>query len=166
MFDHIPSEEELLERYPHNVELVAYFLNRSISEGDQERIHELLEAVPADVAERDARCWRALAWCEDAIGDFESAEQSLRRAFQLDPYWWQIHFQLYDLLRRLGRQEESARFFEMYRISKALATEIKTLLQSTDELDDQRFCRPLLELARMVGDDEVAIALQERLAIP
>jgi tetratricopeptide (TPR) repeat protein len=166
LFDHIPSEDELLERYPHNVELVAYFLNRSISEGDLERIHELLEAVPADVAEGDARFWRARAWCEDASGDFEAAEQSLRRAFQVDPYWWQIHFQLYDLLRRLGRQEESVRFFEMYRLSKALATEIKTLLQSTDDLDDQTFCKPLLELARMVGDDEVAVALQERLGMP
>src|SRR5262249_33591678 len=148
----------------HNLELVAYFLNRSISEGDIERIHELLEAVPPHLAEGDARFWRARAWCEDSVGEFESAEKSLRRAFALDPYWWQIHFQLYDLLRRTGRQDEATEFFNMYRISKALATEIKPLLQSTESLDDQTFCKPLFELAQLVGDEEVAVALRERLA--
>jgi tetratricopeptide (TPR) repeat protein len=165
-FEHIPPEEELLERYPHNLELVAYFLNRSITEGDFERVRELLEVVPSNLAEADARFWRARAWCEDTLGEFESAETCLRRAFAADPYWWQIHFQLHDLLRRRGRLDDSARFFEMYRVSKALAAEIKTLAQSVESLDDQKFLPSLLELAQLVEDDEVAFAVRERLSTP
>lgn len=163
-FDHILSDEELLRKYPHNLELVAYFLNKCISEGDVERIRELLGAVPAELAQADARFWRARAWYEDSTGDLAAAEKSLRRAFAIDPYWWQVHFQLHDLLRRTGQVEEAARFFEMYRISKALTNEIKTLAQSTENLDDRKFCESMLELAQLVGDEEICVALRERLA--
>ncbi len=165
-FEHIPPAEELLQRYPHNVELLAYFLNRSITEGDLDRVRELLRAVPQDLADADARFCRARAWCEDTMGESSSAEMSLRRAFELDPYWWQIHFQLHDLLRRVGRHDESARFFKIYTVSKALSTEIKTLDRSVESLDDQKFCGSLLELAELIEDEEVAVALRERLATP
>jgi tetratricopeptide (TPR) repeat protein len=165
-FEHIPPAEELLQRYPHNLELVAYFLNRTIAEGDVDRVRDLLRAVPPELADVDARFWRAKAWCEDTDGESGPAELSLRRAFELDRYWWQIHFQLHDLLRRLGRHEESARFFNIYKISKALSNEVKTLAQSVESLDDQGFCRSLLELAELIEDDDVAIALRERLSTP
>jgi hypothetical protein len=90
----------------------------------------------------------------------------LRRAFELDRYWWQIHFQLHDLLRRLGRHEESARFFKIYKIAKDLTNEVKSLAQSVESLDDQGFCRSLLELAELIEDDDVAVALRERLSTP
>jgi len=162
-FEHIPEPEALLERYPHNLELVAWFLNRSISEGDLDRVRELLLAVPSDIADGDARFWRARAWCEDADGDFDQAEASLRQAFELDPYWWQIHFQLHDLFRRLGRLDESAHFFKLYQTSKGLSTTIRTLEQSVEALDQRNFLRSARELAGLVKDDEVAQALDERL---
>jgi tetratricopeptide (TPR) repeat protein len=163
-FEHIPPDEQLLQQYPHNLELVAYFLNRCISEGDLDRVRELLAAVPSPLADVDARFWRARAWCDDADGDFSAAEKSLRRAFELDPYWWQVHFQLHDLLRRLGRPDESAKFFEMYRISKALRAEITTLTHSVESLNGQKFFRSMLELAKLVEDHDVASALRERLS--
>lgn len=161
-FEHIPPAEELLLKYPHNLELVAYFLNRSITDGDLERVQMLLQAIPRDRADADARFWRARAWCEDALGDLESAERSLRRAFALDPYWWQIHFQLHDLLRRLGRPDESARFLEIYKVSKDLSTAIMTMNRSEEGFDDPEFSRSLLKLAELVGDDEVTAALRQR----
>ena len=165
-FEHIPPAEQLLQKYPQNVELVAYFLNRGITEGDLDRVRELLQAVPPSLADADPRIWRARAWCEDATGESELAERSLRRAFELDPYWWQIHFQLHDLLRRTGRREESAAFFKIYQASKDLSIEIRTLDQSIEGLDNQKFCRSLLELAESVHDDDVAVALRERLSMP
>ncbi|MBS0263205.1 MAG: hypothetical protein JSS02_14770 [Planctomycetes bacterium] len=163
-FEHIPTPEQLLEKYPHNLELVAYFLNQNISDGDLDRVQELLEAVPAKIADGDARFWRARAWCADVNGDFESAERALRQAFALDPYWWQIHFQLHDLLRRRGRLEESARYFEIYKISKALTTEVKSLSKSAESLNDRKFLESMLKLAEFAQDEEVATALRERLA--
>ena len=161
-FEHIPPAEELLKKYPHNLELVAYFLNRTITEGDLDRVRELLQAVPVEIAEKDCRFWRAKAWCDDAEGHPELAESSLRKAYSLDPYWWQVHFQLYDLLRRQGRTEESAKFFAIYTKSKALSTEIMTLNRSVESLDSTKFCRSMLELAELVGDDAVATVLRER----
>lgn len=163
-FEHIPQAEELLKKYPHNLELVAYFLNRSITDGELERVQELLQLIPKDQADGDARFWRARAWCEDTAGNLEQAEMSLRRAFKLDPYWWQIHFQLHDLLRRRGNLEESAKFLEIYKASKDLSTTIMSLNQSIDALDEQKFCRSLLELSELVGDDEVSHVLRERLS--
>ncbi len=163
-FEHIPPAEELLKKYPHNLEVVAYFLNRSITDGELERVQELLQLIPKDQAEGDARFWRARAWCEDTAGNVEQAEASLRRAFQLDPYWWQIHFQLHDLMRRRGKLEESAKFLEIYKASKDLSTTIMSLNQSIDALDEQKFCHSLLELSKLVGDDEVSQVLSERLS--
>jgi hypothetical protein len=73
-----------------------------------------------------------------------------------------VHFQLYDLLRRQGRTEESAKFFAIYTKSKELSTEIMTLNRSVESLDSTKFCRSMLELAELVGDDAVAAVLRER----
>jgi len=120
--------------------------------------------VPANLADSDARFWRARGWCEDSTGELESAERSFRQAFELDRYWWQIHFQLHDLSRRLGRREESARFFKIYQVSKSLSTTIMTLEQSVEGLNHQEFCRSMLELAELIEDDEVVTALRGRLS--
>lgn len=163
-FEHIPAAEQLLEQYPRNLELIAYFLNRGITDGDLPRVEALLTALPDETA--DARCWRARAWCQDSRGDLEGAEKSLRRAFALDPYWWQLHFQLHDLLRRLGKQEESARFLEIYKISKEMSTTIMTMNQSLDSLDEQKFCTSLLKLSELVNDEPIVSALRKRLSPP
>jgi tetratricopeptide (TPR) repeat protein len=129
-----------------------------------ERVQELLKLIPNNLADQDARFWRARAWCEDTLGNLEQAESSLRHAYKLDPYWWQIHFQLHDLLRRRGKLEESAKFLEIYKASKELSTTIMSLNQSVESLDEQKFCRSLLELSELVGDDEVSHVLRDRLA--
>lgn len=161
-FEHIPPAEDLLQQYPHNLELVAYFLNRSITEGELDRVVELLRAIPEAAADTDARFWRARAWCDDVRGDLEKAEQSLRRAFALDPYWWQVHFQLHDVLRRLGRLEESDRFFRIYKLSKEMSIKIMSLNQSVEGMNQEEFCRSMLELAELVGDHDTAKVLRER----
>lgn len=165
-FEHIPAAERLLERYPHNLELIAYFLNRSITDGDLERVQELLQAVPQSLADQDARVWRGRAWCADTLGNSQQAEQYLRRALTIDPYWWQIHFQLHDLLRRAGRAEESAEFLAIYKVSRELSTAIMTMNRSEEGFDDPEFCRSLLKLAELVGDEDVIAALRERVSVP
>jgi hypothetical protein len=52
----------------------------------------------------------------------------------------------------------------MYRLSKGLVNEIKTLANSVESLDNQKFLKSLLELAQLVGDDEIVVALQDRLS--
>ena len=61
-FEHIPPAEQLLEQYPHNLELLAWFLYRAITDGDREQVQRLLESVPQEALESDARTCRARAW--------------------------------------------------------------------------------------------------------
>lgn len=163
-FEHIPQPEDLLKKYPQNHELIAYFLNKSITEGELDRVEELLQTLTPEQISRDPRFLRALAWRQDANNELLQAEQSLRQAHALDPYWWQIHFQLHDILRRRGQADESARFFEIYRKAKDLSTEIMTLNQSIENLDHTRFCQSLIGLAELVGDTQVVSLLRERVS--
>ena len=163
--EHIPTVEKLLEKYPHNPELLSFLISLAITNGDLERVQELLSAFPEELADTDARYWRARAWCEDALGQFDLAEKSLRRGFALDPYWWVIHFQLHDLLRRLGRLDESAYFFKVYQLAKDLSIEITSLNNSPENLDEKKFCRQLLVLAELIEDHDVIATLKHRVAI-
>lgn len=165
-FRHIPVAEELLQQYPHNPELIAFFLKRSVSDGDRDRVHELLSRVPRDIADKDPRFWRARAWIAEIEGDLSAAEQALRAAYGLDPYWWQVHHQLQEVLRKLGRRDEAAEFLKLYEVSQELAVQISTLNRSDAGFDDPKFCRSLLKLAEMVHDEQVAEALRLRLSIP
>jgi len=79
------------------------------------------------------------------------------------PVWGRTPGYLHDLTRRLGRLEESARFFKLYQVSKGLSTMIRTLDESVDALDQQAFCQSTLELAELVEDTDVVGALKERL---
>ncbi len=162
--EHIPTTEKLLEKYPHNPELLSFIISLSITNGDLERVQELVKAFPENLAEKDPRYWRARAWCEEALGDVDQAEKSLRRGFALDPYWWIIHFQLHDLLRRQQRLDEAAYFFKVYKLSKDLSIEITGLNNSPESLDEKKFCRELLVLAELIEDDEVIHTLKRRVA--
>ena len=164
--EHIPAAEKLLEKYPQNPELLAFFIGLGITNGDLDRVQELLKTFPRELADTDARYWRARAWCEDALGEYELSEKSLRRGFALDPYWWVIHFQLHDLLRRLGRIDEATYFHNAYQIAKDLSIKITSLNKSPENLDERKFCRELLVLAELIEDDEVIDTLKERVAVP
>lgn len=165
-FEHIPPAEELLKQYPHNLELVAFFLKLSISEGNRDRVMMLLKQLPPETADRDPRCWVARAWLQELDGDLAAAEQSLQRAYALDPYWWQVHYQLHDLLRRQNRPEESSHYLKIYEVSHDLAVQITRLNRSESGFDDPNFCVSLLKLAQMVDDKEVVAALRERVSSP
>jgi tetratricopeptide (TPR) repeat protein len=162
-YEHIPTAEELLLQFPHNLELLAYFLNLSMENGDLSRVEELLAAVPPELADDDARVWRARAWLADSSGDLLLAAESLRRAFAIDPYWYKVHYQLHDVLRRLEDIEQSNRFLQIYEVSLPLAKMIMEMNQSSEAFDNIAFRELLLKLADLVGDDEVATALRNRM---
>ncbi len=161
-FAHIPPAEELLKQYPRNLELIAFFLKQSVSEGDRDRVVELLGRLPPEIADRDPRCWVARAWLQELDRDLPGAEKSLRRAYELDPYWWQVHYQLHDVLRRMNRPDEAAAWLKIYDVSHDLAIQITGLNRSENGFDDPKFCVSLLKLAQLVDDREVVAALEER----
>ena len=90
----------------------------------------------------------------------------LSRALELDPYWWQLHFQLHDLLRRRGRADESEREREIYKVTHVISLAIMTMNRTEEGFDNPKFSGTLVKLAELVGDDDVAAALRERMAAP
>jgi tetratricopeptide (TPR) repeat protein len=163
-FEHIPEAAQMLERFPRNLELIAWFLNLAITDGDVERVRSLLERVPDEERERDTRVLRARSWLEDADGKPDEAEALLSKALTIDPYWWQLHFQRHDLARRAGRAADAERFLEIYKCAKDASVAIMTMNRTETGFEDPVFLGSLSKLVDQVGDTEVSVALKERLA--
>lgn len=162
-FEHIPPPEALLQKYPTNPELIAYFLEPAINNGDLDRVRTLLDAIPPERQAGDARFLRAQAWLQDVSGELEQAEQTLKRALAVDCYWWQLHHHRHDLLRRLNRPTEASEALERYKLAVDLAVAIRGLKRYEQSFEDSRFTQLLLKLAELCHDHELVNALQLRL---
>lgn len=163
-YEHIPPVEEMLRKYPHNSELLAYLLDRAMEEGEVERAKELYAAVPVKATMDDARFCRARGWLALVEGDLQTSKDAYLRAFSIDPYWWKLHHQLMDVFRRLGQREQAEAFLRIYEVSLRVHHKIIELNRSSESFGDAYFREPLLQLAELVGDTEVVDALRERLA--
>lgn len=165
-YKHIPFPEELLPRFPHNLELLAYLIDQAVVGGDLERVQELLAAVRKEEGDRDARIWRARSWLADGAGDLEAAEYAARKAFEFDPYWMQIPFMLHDVLRRRGQPAEAERFHKVYEATRELGYIIRQITDNQPAskcFDDKTFQYYFLTAAEAIDDAEVVAAFRERL---
>jgi tetratricopeptide (TPR) repeat protein len=160
-FAHIPEPEDLLKRYPDNLELLDYFLDTKINDGDLEGIDEILAVVPEDAAENDPRFLRSRAWILTARGKIDEAEQLLWKGFAIDPYWQSIHYDLSQILRRRGKIQDLQRFLTIHSASRALSMNII----EAQNPNDPKFLQKMLELAKLVDDHDVVTSLQARLSI-
>ncbi len=158
-FEDVPTAEELLKQYPHNTEVLAYHLENQIEDGDLDAVRKLLDAGDSTTLS-DARFWRAKAWIQDTNGESDLAESSLKRALEIDPYWWKLHFQLMEIYRRQQRSEEFARMSEIYEKSKRLSKIITTL--DDGKSAGTEFYELFEFLADAFGDQLVAKALRFR----
>ena len=162
-FRHIPDGETLLEKYPRNGELIAYFLDKAIANGELDRVQALLGRIPPPEQDTDARFLRARAWVHDTLGDPAEAEQALKLALSLDPYWWQLHFDIHELLRRQNRTAESTDFLQKYQLARELGMTVRGIKHFDASFEDPKFSKLMLNLAELVHDDEVANGLRKRI---
>ena len=160
-FAHVPEPEDLLETFPRNLELLDYFLDLKITDGDLEGIEAVLAAVPQAAAENDPRFLRGRAWILNARGKIDEAVQLLRRGFAIDPYWQVIHYDMSQILRRTGKIEELERFLKIHSASRALSMNIIEVQNP----NDSKFLQGMLELAILVEDQDVVNSLQHRLSV-
>jgi tetratricopeptide (TPR) repeat protein len=149
-----------LEQYPRNVELLVYFLWKARTNGDQNRVAELLAQAPPE-AEYDNRFWGYMGWLHAERGELNEAEAALRKALVLHPYDYSARHLLADLLRRMKRPEEEIGFVQ------GLATEGSELRRILLETPNPREVSPdvlvrMVLYARYCGDDIVADALSRR----
>ena len=96
---------EYSQRFPRNVELLAYRLERSVAKGDVNAVAGLLADLPAEV-ESDNRFWRYRGWLRMTNGELAEAEGCFRKAIELNVYDYLSRHQLASVLRRSKRMEE------------------------------------------------------------
>lgn len=92
---------ELLERYPHNMEVLAFHLQRAATNGDVERMSELMAQAP-ESAELDFRFWRFKGLLHFLRDELEAADRAFGEALALHPIDWTTRHQRASVLRRLG----------------------------------------------------------------
>lgn len=149
-----------LEKYPANLEVLAFHIDYAIYEGNERRVLELLKQCP-ESAEKDARFWRYRGWYLSVQEQHEQAEEALRKALELHSADWRIHWTLAGVLRRLERSSEASQ-------ATAIATHGKKLHKVLFELPNasslnRRIVLDLYEYFRQTGPEYVVSALRHRL---
>lgn len=160
--EHDKRLRELLERFPGNVELLAYFLQKATTRGDLEKVTALLAQAPAAAA-ADNRFWRFKAWVHDQVGETAQAVEAYRRALEIEPFDFLSQHQLAAALRKSGgADEEVARLSRLAAEGRSLR---KTILQAPDvQRIPPDVLREVAAYARGCGQGDFADRLERRIA--
>ena len=126
--EHDRRLRELLDRFPGNLELLAYFLQKATTRGDVDEVTTLLGQAPPE-AEADNRFWRFKGWVHDQSDQPAEAEAAYRRALEIDPYDFATQHQLAGALRKGGKLEAAADFARLAAQGQGLR---KSILQQPD----------------------------------
>lgn len=158
--EHTKMLQKFLDRYPENIELLAYFLEQASTAGDQDAVGKLLAQVPASAAE-DNRVWYYKGWLHSARDELQQAESSYRKALELHPYAWRSQLDLANVLRRLTKFDEVEKW-------NALSLEGKQIREQVLQLPDVQsvsvsLFRKMQRYAKDCGDELVAQRMDQRL---
>lgn len=145
--------------YPHNTEILAYLIDRAMTEGDEDAVRGLL-ADARDV-ESDARFWRFRGWLLELDRQPEEAERHYQRGLALHPLDWRTRQQRAGVLRVLGRGEEAGRESELALRGKLLGREVAALATAADA--DEQLMRKVLAYLTDCGEKALAASLRRRL---
>jgi Flp pilus assembly protein TadD len=152
--------DELLERFPHNKEVLAYHLDLACFRGNEDRVTKLLTQSPQDSAE-DSRFWRFKGWVHQNRQEFAEAETAYLKTLELHSFDGQT---LHDLAAICRRNKELQRV-EEYQTLAVLGKELmRDCLQmpNTNSLDDDLLQKMILYVEKC-GDTLVAQRLRERI---
>lgn len=116
----------LLQRFPHNIELLAHHIERAMAEGELENVIRLLQDAPAD-ADSDNRFWRYRGWVQVQAGDLDAARQSYDQALAIAPLDWVTRNRLVALLRLKNEVEQVEKQQAIVDKARALRARLKTI---------------------------------------
>jgi tetratricopeptide (TPR) repeat protein len=150
----------LFQKFPNNVELLAYQMNFAIRTGDVPELVRLLKRVPA-MSDGDDRFWRAKGWLHLNRNEIPKARDALDRALKIFPIGWSGRSWLADVARREGNPVEAARLDELVRRANRLRDAL-TKSDSDDQIPRKLFAQ-LAGYARDCGDLPFSDALNNRL---
>ena len=151
---------ELLKRFPHNANLLAYLADQELSKGNVDQVIELLKQTQPET-EADPRFWRFKGWVHFTRKEYAEAEQAYRKALSIHPMDWLTIHRLAEILRISGNKEEVTRLEKLVDRAHELRPRIrdlKSVLESPIPL-----LKEIGRLARDAGDTVIAEALTKRL---
>ncbi len=154
------AARELLQRFPHNANLLAYLIDQELSKGRIEQVVELLTAAPVE-AESDQRFWRFKGWVHFVREEHEQAEKAYRQALRLHPMDWLSMHRLAEILRMRGETEEVVHLQNLVKHAHELRIRIRDLPSVMNP--PTPILMEIGRLARDAGDQFLTEALQYRL---
>lgn len=149
----------LLDKYPHNLEVLAFHLDFEIYNGDEEKVWNLLQRCPPD-GENDPRFWRYRGWYLASQGQYEDAEKALRKSLELHPPDWITWLNLANVLRR-QEHSEAAEAAEISLAGKDLKRELFEL--PTARSVDKQLGLKIYKYLQRTGPPSAWQALERRL---
>jgi len=151
---------EYCERFPQNLELLVYRLERARTNGDTVEAADLLSRAPPEAAQ-DNRFWRYKGWLHTMRGEFTEAEASYERALSLNCYDHISRHQLAGVARRFKQMDRVKALEEVSREGWAVRHEVLPL-ESVDRVPSDTL-RRMAKYAKDCGDYSVAGKLLLRL---
>jgi tetratricopeptide (TPR) repeat protein len=151
---------ELLKRYPQNLELLAWHIDRAIRQGDIDRAIELLGKLPSE-ADSDNRFLRFAGWAQAQLGHDEAALSYYDQALEKHPLDWNTRHLIAELRRRQLNFDEVERMEKLVRVADDLRREL-------DVVPDANSAQPelltkLAAYAEQCGDELFAKSLHRHL---
>ena len=151
---------ELLQRFPHNVELLSHHIELSLVVGDTDRVVSLLSQAPPEI-DVDNRFWRYKGQVHEARGEVAEAESAYRRSSHLNPLDWRSLNKSASIERLRGRFSEVDRLQRLVNRADNLREQIRKLANVENVGVD--WLRALANFAKDAGDETLANALFRRL---
>lgn len=151
---------EYFQRFPHNPELLAYYLRESTTNGNAAETARLLALVPPEAAD-DNRFWRFKGWLHNVNGELAEAETSYRRALTLNPYDYVSQHQFAAVKRRRNQVDQVEMLEDLAREGQLIRREILQLKDVT-QVPPHLMLR-LAKHAAACGDTLVANQLIRRI---
>ncbi len=153
--------EDLLKRFPHNVELLAYAAQERMTAGDVDGTAALLSQAPA-TATPDSRFWHIKGWLHESNNELDEAAATYRRALELHALDWNTMNRLAIVERRRQNINDVQRLTKRFEQAKELRRQLRQL--PAVELVTPAILLELATLARESGDQEIGPSLERRLA--
>ncbi|MAD81037.1 MAG: hypothetical protein CMJ50_09385 [Planctomycetaceae bacterium] len=150
---------ELLDRFPHNKEILAFHLDLACFRGKEDRVTELLAQVPQDSAE-DSRFWRFKGWVHESRQEFAEAERAYLHALKLHPFDGQTLHNMAAICRRNKDLQRVDKYQTLAVLGKDL---MRDCLQMPDTQSiSNELLQKMVLYADKCGDALVARRLREK----
>ncbi len=153
--------DELLKRFPQNVELLAYKAEECLKAGDVECATALLSQAPAN-AQQDSRFWRGRGWLHELNNELDEAAAAYHQALKIHALDWNTMNRLAIVERRRQNIAEVERLNKLVERAQALRRVLQRL--TAVEMVPPQALQELARLARDCGDQLIEPALQRRMA--